>query len=99
LEAEDLLSKRFAPSKSLVSRKIGEDFLLVPIGGKTSEVDNLYTLNDVGERIWGLMDGKKSLREIVDLIADEYDVGPAEAQADLIQFVLKLESLGAVEGA
>lgn len=62
----------------------GEAVLLLPTKGQVK------VLNPVGARIWALLDGRRTLREIAALIGAEYDVALAEAQADLVAFVNEL---------
>ena len=42
---------------SIVSRRIADEVILVPIRKKLGEVECLYTLNEAGARIWKLIDG------------------------------------------
>jgi hypothetical protein len=95
----DWLDKRFVPCKSLVSRKIADDMILVPIRKTASEVDCIYRLNDIGEHIWSLMNGDRSLKQIADLLTQEYDVDIMEAQKDVVEFVEALSGIGALEEA
>jgi len=90
------LGKRFTKDPSIVSRKIADECILVPIKQSASEVDSIYTVNEVGSRIWELIDGEKSLSEISDVIIDEFEVSNEEAEKDLIEFLQQLEQVGAV---
>jgi len=90
------LERRFAKDTAIVSRKIAEEFILVPIRQRAGDVDSIYTVNEVGSRIWELIDGEKSLSEIRDVIIDEFEVSNEEAEKDLIEFLQQLEQVGAV---
>src|SRR2546425_3335205 len=68
---------------SIVSRRIADEMILVPIHRKVEEVECLFTLNEVGARIWELLDGQRSLRELRDTILEEFEVSETEAQEDL----------------
>ena len=59
-------------------------------------MDSIYTLNEVGARVWELLDGQTPLGEIRDTIVEEFEVGPEEAEADLLAFVQQLVRVGAV---
>ena len=72
-------------NEAIVARRIGDEFILVPIHQKAGEVDSIYTLNEVGARVWDLLDGQTPLREIRDTIVQEFEVGPEEAEADLMK--------------
>lgn len=91
------MDKCYTRDASVVFRKIGEELILVPIKQKAGEVESIYTMNEVAARIWELIDGIKTLGVIRNTIVDEFEVSPAEAEADLIQFLQQLEDIGAVK--
>ena len=94
----DYLEKRYTKDPNIVSRKIADEFILVPIKQKAGEVDSIYTMNEVGSRIWELIDGEKPLSEIRDVLVNEFEVNTEETEEDLIEFFQKLEQIGAVKG-
>jgi hypothetical protein len=91
------LDKRFTKDSSIVSRKIADEFILVPIKQRASDVDSIYTVNEVGSFIWEQIDVEKPLTEIRDLIVNEFEVSSEEAEKDLIEFLQQLEQVGAVK--
>jgi hypothetical protein len=98
MRIEDFLMRRYEKETSIVSREIAGECILVPLRNKTSRVDSLYTLNEVGSRIWQLIDGKITVREIAELLLQEYDVSAAEVEKDVVELVQQLERIGAVRG-
>jgi hypothetical protein len=56
----------------------------------------LRGLNPVGSRIWELIDGQRSLEEIVRLIVQEFDVTPEDAAQDVHAFTQELLDRGLV---
>ena len=68
----------------------------MPIRHNFGDLESIFTLNEVAARIWGLVDGGRTLREIRDVILDEFDVAADEAGRDLEEFVAELEDVGAV---
>ena len=52
----------------------------------------------LGQITVGLLDGAHSVEEIAGVIAEEYDVAEAEAQADVRAFVGELEAHGMLAG-
>ncbi len=91
------LNARYVKDDSLVFRKIAGEFILVPIKKKADEVDSIYTMNEIGSRIWELIDGEKSLSEIKNVIIDEFEVSPEIAEKDLKDFINQLEHIGAIK--
>ena len=92
----DYLNRRFYKEDTIVHRKIAEECILVPISSKTEDLDSIYTLNEVGARVWELLDGERSLIQIIECIVDEFEVSPDNAETDVLKFVHNLEQVGAV---
>ena len=90
------LEQCFVKDDSIVARKIGEEFILVPIRQRAGEVESIYTLNEVAARVWELIDGQRRVGEIRDVIVAEFEVSPEEAEADVVEFLGQLEHVGAV---
>ena len=58
----------------------GEAVIIVP----SEQMVNV--LNPVGSRIWDLADGKKSIGQIAEILADEFEVPYETALKDAIEF-------------
>lgn len=56
----------------------------------------LRGLNDVGSRVWDLIDGQRTVDDIVDVIVEEFDVPRAQAAADIQTFTGELLDKGLV---
>lgn len=97
MEKDDYLEKRFARSPLIVFRKIGSKFILVPIKQKAVDVEEIYNMNEVAGRIWELIDGKRQIKDIRDVIAEEFAVEPEVAVLDLMELMKQLEEIGAVK--
>ena len=81
------LTDRPARNADVSARSIEELFFL--LHPDTSE---LHQVNDVGRRIWELADGQRSVGDISDAVAAEYDVEPGVAQADVLEFLEELRT-------
>lgn len=92
----DFLDKVYKRNDSIVSRKIADEFILVPIKQNVGDLESIYTLNEVAARIWELIDGKIKVREIKDKIVEEFEVTPEEAGKDLIEHLKQLEKIKAI---
>jgi hypothetical protein len=90
------LEKRFAREPSIVSRQIAGESILVPIRQRAGEVESIYTLNEVAALIWELLDGERDLGTICDMVVAEFEVGSAEAETDVVDFVRQLAHVDAV---
>ncbi|MCU1426503.1 MAG: PqqD family protein [Actinomycetia bacterium] len=49
-----------------------------------------FALNEVGARVWELCDGARSVDEIVDVIAGEYDADGATVRTDVVELLAEL---------
>lgn len=86
------LDRIYRKSDSVVFRKIGEECILVPIRQGVGDLDSIYTLNRTAARIWELLDGKMSVEEIKGTLVEEYDILLEEAEKDLIEHLIEMES-------
>ena len=68
----------------------GEAMIVLP---NKSEVK---VLNDVGTRIWELIDGQTKLEDIIGKIVDEFEVEPERARVDALEFLNDLHEHGMV---
>lgn len=70
--------------------EIHEAVVVLPDRGK------IDVLNDVGARIWSLIDGQHTGRQIATIICDEYSVENAIAESDISEFLDDLVRRGAI---
>ena len=90
------LDKVYKKSDSIVSRKIADEFILVPIRQNVGDLESISTLNEVAARIWELIDGKMKVREIKDKIVEEFEVTPQQAEKDLVEYIKQLKEIEAI---
>ncbi len=74
-------------SASVVTRKTGNEYVLVPIANNIADMNSVYTLNESGAFIWEQIDGKKSVEDIIDAMTKEYDVSTETASKDIFIFI------------
>ena len=55
------------------------------------DTSELHSFNDVGHRVWDLVDGSRTVATIVAAIADEYEVDRQTAENDVLEFLQKLQ--------
>jgi hypothetical protein len=80
----------------MVSRLIGEEFILVPIRRNVADLESVFTLGGTGIRIWELIDGRSTVRQILERVTEEFEVEPEEAEADLQEYLQALEEMQGV---
>ena len=81
---------------SFVSRRIEDEVILVPIRQNVADLESIYTLSEVGARIWEQIDGRRATAEMLRLIVEEFEVTEEEAEKDLKEFIEQLAAIGAI---
>jgi len=84
---------RFTRNNDIAWRIIDGEALVV------SPKDSLvYPLNDVGTRVWELLDGKKTVSEISSVICGEFEGDEVAIRDDIADFIENLLKAGLVDG-
>jgi hypothetical protein len=93
-------SKRvFKKNPDVAERKIDDEFILVPVCQSLEDVNCIYTLNEISGRIWELIDGKKSLKDIKEKLLEEYKVSPERLEEDVLGVVKEFEEIKCILAA
>jgi|HubBroStandDraft_6_1064221.scaffolds.fasta_scaffold00005_5 hypothetical protein len=87
----------FVRSRSVVSRVVAGETLIVPVRGKVGDLASIYSFNGTGSLIWQLLDSPRGLTDLIDAVEREYDVPQEQAQKDVTQFLNDMLSVGLVE--
>ena len=91
-----ILDKCFAKENDLVTRDVAGESIIVPIKGHVGDLEGVFTLNEVGAVIWRLMDGQKTVRQLMEAVRDEYEVEAEVAEKDVADFLRCLEDAGLI---
>jgi Coenzyme PQQ synthesis protein D (PqqD) len=71
------------------------------LGGETAILDlkagMYYGLDDVGARVWNLIQAPRNVSDIRDMLLEEYDVAPERCERDLLALLQRLVDEGLVE--
>ena len=62
-----------------------------------TRTNQYYSLDEVGARLWSLLNEGKQLMESYQALLEEYDVEPAQLEQDLLELVSGLVENGLVE--
>lgn len=90
--------KSYRKNDSIVYRKIGQHFILVPIRNDVADFEFVYTLDEVSACIWKLIDGKLTSKEIARRLVREFEVTQEEAEEDVQRILEELKEFeGVVE--
>jgi hypothetical protein len=85
-EVADLQSV-ISKSPSVVTRKTGNEVVIVPVVNDIADMNSVYTLNETGAFIWELIDGKRTIQDLADALTSEYDTDRETANSDINSFI------------
>jgi hypothetical protein len=77
-------------SPTIVTRKTGSEYVLVPVSNNIAEMDSVYTLNETGAFIWEQIDGKRTIKELTAAVTNEYEIDEETAMKDVFSFIENL---------
>jgi hypothetical protein len=81
------LKSILSQSPSIVTRKTGNEYVLVPVANNIADMNSVYTLNETGAFIWELIDGEKNVGDLIELLITEYDINKETATKDVFSFI------------
>ena len=96
-ELEDTEQQVFVRSQSVVSRLVAGETLIVPIRGRVGDLASIYSFNGTGSLIWQMLDSPRAIGEVVDAVAQQFEVEPARAEQDVKGFVREMIAVCLVE--
>ena len=85
-------------SEDFLLQNVGDQHVLVPLGGKVKEQNGLIVLNNTAHRVWELLAEDVSTEGLAAEIAKEFNIEEARALADVKVFVEEVSHLGLLEG-
>jgi hypothetical protein len=74
-------------SSSVVTRKTGSEYVLVPVTNNIADMNSVYTLNEPGAFLWELIDGENNIEDMIEALIREYDIDEETATADVFEFI------------
>lgn len=92
-----LSRKRYLRNEQFISRRIADEFLLIPVTHQLNGDHWLFVLNEVGARIWELIDRDRSVQQIGQRLLEEFNTTPEQLEEDLLRLLDQLQELGAIE--
>ncbi len=95
--ADAMQAQMFVRSRTVVSRTVAGETLIVPIRGKVGDLASIYSFNEVGSLIWRLLDTPRQLPELVSAVEQTYEVRMERAEQDVLQFLGDMLAANLVE--
>ena len=92
-----LSKQHYLRNEQFISRQIADEFLLIPVAHQLNGDNWLFVLNEVGGRIWELIDRGRSVQQIGQLLFEEFDTTQEQLEKDLLRLLDQLQEIGAIE--
>ena len=83
---------RFSISDEVLSQEVNGETVLLDLDG-----ESYFGLNEVGTRIWQLLQSERTVGETLSALSDEYDVGREQLESDVVELLDKLSDAGLVK--
>ena len=91
------IDTKYRPSEEVVAREIEGEIIIVPLTSGVADMeDALYTLNETGRSVWMLLDGKRTLREVIQALNEEYEPPPGGIEEDVRGLLAEMLNRGIV---
>jgi hypothetical protein len=88
------VGSRVVASREQVSCELGGEAAILNLKNSV-----YYGLDQVGARVWTLLQEPRSVKELRDVIVQEFEVTPERCESDLYALLEKLMAEGLVEAA
>ena len=86
----------FVRSQAVVARVVAGETLIVPVRAKVGDLASIYSFNGTASVIWKLLESPRTVAELAEALAREYDVEMAQAERDVTDFVNEMKAVGLV---
>ena len=80
-----------------IVRKIGNQFMAVPVGGRTSEFHGIIALSESGVLLWSQLENGADEQALADILTENYDVERSVAEKDVKAFLDGLQKQGVLQ--
>jgi hypothetical protein len=82
----------FSISKEVLSQEVNGETVLLDLDG-----ESYFGLNEVGTRIWQLLNERLNVGLVLDALDDEYDVGREQLESDVEELLESLLGSGLIK--
>jgi len=82
---------RFSISDEVLSQEVNGETVLLDLEG-----ESYFGLNEVGTRIWQLLQAAPTVAETLNTLCDEYDVSREQLESDVGDLLAKLADAGLI---
>lgn len=76
-----------------VSRKVGNEMVLVPLVSNVAQMDTLFNLNETAGFLWENLDENSSVEQLKNQLLENFEVDDATAEKDVKDFLDRIQKL------
>lgn len=84
-------------NSNVVSRVVAGEAIVVPIRRGVADMDYIYTFNESGTLLWGMVENNRRVAEMNESLRTEYGLSEEQAIADVEAFITELVEAGLLE--
>lgn len=77
-------------SPSIITRKTGNEYVLVPVTNNIADMNSVYTLNETGAFIWEHINGQNSIEKLIEAVTNEYNIDVETATSDVFSLLKEM---------
>ena len=86
--------EKMKKTEGYVVRRLEDEYLVLPSGKRTEEVNEVISLSETAGFIYMHAERAENVDELAQLVAEEYEIEPAEVLEDVRNVVLTLQKKG-----
>jgi hypothetical protein len=79
--------RRFERDPAIVTRRIGDEIVLVPVRSSTGAMSEIFALNETAALVWNALAQPQSVDELSSLMTHEFAIDIGQAQADIAELL------------
>ena len=87
-----ILGEAMKLKEGFILKKILDDYIVVPTGDNIVDFAVAVSLNESGAFLWGQLSEEKTIFELADALASEYNVSSEEVIGDVAEFAELLKT-------
>jgi hypothetical protein len=87
------LKELYLKKSQFATRRVGEELILVPLKANVSDMNELFTFNELGCFIWEQITDTNTEINILQSVIREFDIDETTAKKDVAEFLLRLQQL------
>lgn len=83
--------------KGFILRNVAGTHIVVPVSQNILNYRGMLSLNETGAFLWTALEKGTDRQALLELLLEEYDVPRQVAQADMEEFLARVDAIGALE--